>query len=433
MSLKAKFILFVVFIHLLIIFFLFQLKDKPTWIYLLFELLILLTVVIAFRLYKGLFRPLNLITSGIKSIQDKEFNVRFVRTKQKDMDRLIDVYNQMVDQLREERTKQREQHYFLQHLIEASPNGIILLDFDNNVTSINPAALGLLKIDENAVIGKPLHSLEGSLLKDLSTLREGEWKILKPSGILAFRCHKAHFMDRGFRHHFILIEEISEEILKSEKKTYEKVIRLMSHEINNSIGALNSILHSCLNYKNQLSEADREDYESAMKAAVHRSESLQRFVSSIADVVRVPPPLREECDLHGLLREIHTLMSAEAEKRNIGWDWQLHGGAFTVRIDVQQMEQVLVNVIKNAMEAIDEDGSITVITRESPAKTLVIRDDGKGIPAEVQSHIFTPFFSTKKDGKGIGLTLIREILMGHGFGFSLETGEGGFTDFRIEF
>jgi signal transduction histidine kinase len=192
-------------------------------------------------------------------------------------------------------------------------------------------------------------------------------------------------------------------------------------------------LHSCLNYKDQVSEADREDYENAMKAAVHRNEGLQRFVSSIADVVRVPPPLREECDLHSLLREIHMLMNAEAGKRNIGWDWQLHDGAFLVRIDVQQMEQVLVNVMKNALEAIGEDGTITVITCESPERTLIIRDNGKGIPAEVQPHIFTPFFSTKKDGKGIGLTLIREILMGHGFGFSLETVEGDFTDFRIEF
>jgi two-component system, NtrC family, nitrogen regulation sensor histidine kinase NtrY len=100
--------------------------------------------------------------------------------------------------------------------------------------------------------------------------------------------------------------------------------------------------------------------------------------------------------------------------------------------DVQQMEQALINIIKNGIEAIDKKGTITMTTGSSP-KQLIIRDNGKGIAPEVEEHLFTPFYTTKKDGQGVGLTLIREILLNHGFEFSLKTISGGATEFRIVF
>jgi nitrogen fixation/metabolism regulation signal transduction histidine kinase len=433
MTLKIKFIIFVVIIHLLIIVLLFQIDKVQGWVLIPVELGILLSVVLSIRLYRAFVKPIDLITAGVKSIKDKEFNVRFVRVGQSEVDQLIDVYNTMIDRLREERTKQQEQHYFLERLIEASPTGIIILDFDHNITNINPAARSLLDIHNNSFNHKTLTQLGGDLARRIDALETGTWEIIRSSGIQAYRCHKAHFMDRGFPHYFILIEEITEEIIKSERKTYEKVIRLMSHEINNSIGAVNSILNSCLNYKNQLASEDKEDYENALKVAVARSESLQKFVSNVAEVVRIPPPKKESFDLHSLLQSVHTLMSAEIEKHGIVWEWQLATGEFTVCIDVQQIEQVLVNVLKNAVESIEQEGIIAVITQIKPYKTLIVRDNGKGIPADIQPQLFTPFYSTKKEGKGIGLTMTREILLAHGFQFSLQSHDNGFTDFTIRF
>ena len=156
-------------------------------------------------------------------------------------------------------------------------------------------------------------------------------------------------------------------------------------------------------------------------------------MSNFTDVVRIPPPVRRMCDLHELLKAVQILLSGECETRNITWQWELSPQPFKVELDVQQMEQVLVNACKNAIEAIGENGQLTVNTMNSTGKRLIIRDTGKGISKDIRSNLFTPFFSTKKNGQGIGLTLIKEILVNHGFSFSLESSKNGFTEFTIDF
>ncbi|MBN2600465.1 MAG: ATP-binding protein, partial [Candidatus Marinimicrobia bacterium] len=104
-----------------------------------------------------------------------------------------------------------------------------------------------------------------------------------------------------------------------------------------------------------------------------------------------------------------------------------------IPVDIEQFELVVLNIVKNAIEAIESRGTITVITHTESQRTLTIRDTGSGISPEISSQIFTPFFSTKKDGQGIGLTLIREILINHGFQFSLNTLQQGCTEFSIYF
>jgi signal transduction histidine kinase len=246
-----------------------------------------------------------------------------------------------------------------------------------------------------------------------------------------YRCYKAGFINRGFVNHFIVLEELTSEIRAIERKSYEKVIRMMSHEINNSTGAVNSLLDLVLDYKGQLQEEDREEYTQAIQVAIDRNKHLNQFMTNFASVVRVPPPVKEPYDVHRLLQTIHTLLYAGLNKHQIAWQWQLTTQPLIVHIDVQQMEQVVLNVVKNAIEAIGEKGTITVSTHRSP-RQLIISDTGKGISEEEQKMLFSPFFSTKKTGQGIGLTLTGEILSNHGFAFSLETRKP-FTFFTITF
>ena len=252
-------------------------------------------------------------------------------------------------------------------------------------------------------------------------------------GIQTYNCQKAHFVDRGFHHHFILIEDLTEQLLRTEKNAYEKVIRMMSHEINNSIGAINSILNSILNYRTQIQKDDALDFENALQVAIERNEKLNHFMKNFADVVRVPPPLRETTDLHSLLQDVSTLLHQECRKRNIELKMRLCESPLLVHADVQQLEQVLVNILKNSMEAIGNKGQIIIQTKDQPQKKLCILDTGKGIPPDIQNQLFTPFFSTKKDGQGIGLTMIREILINHGFRFGLARNAEDKTEFHIIF
>ena len=433
MRLRSKFIIFIALIHFIIIMLSLNLIDEHKFLFLAVELLILVSLGISFHLYKAFIRPLNLISTGIETIKDRDFNTKFVKVGQMEMDQLIGVYNRMIDQLRDERVKQQEQHYFLDLLIKASPSGIILLNFENKIDSLNQAAINLLDLNDNQVIGKSLDTLEGSLAAELSQLNTDESRVFKISGLRSYKCRKAHFLYQGFKHHFVLIEELTEEILKTEKKAYEKVIRMMSHETNNSTGAINSILDSFLHYKDQIGETDRLDFVNALQVAIERNIRLNRFMSNFTDVVRIPPPVKKSCNLHELLQSTQILMSPECGKRNIEWRWELSNSPLIIQLDIQQMEQVLMNIYKNAIEAIGQNGRITVKTILVPHKKLIIRDNGKSIASSIKSQLFTPFFSTKKDGQGVGLTLIREILINHGCRFSLESTEIGLTEFRIDF
>lgn len=369
--------------------------------------------------------------SGVEAIKDRDFTTKFVTTGKHEMDQLIEVYNEMIDVLRTERTKQEQQHFFLEKLIQTSPTGIIILDYDNNVQQLNPKAVQLLAIDEKLAINRPVEEIDNVVMKQIVELQSGEAKTITLNGVTTYKLQKSHFIDRGFPRVFIMIEELTAEILEAEKKAYGKIIRMMAHEVNNTIGPVNSILHSVMKAE-KINGEQNAKLKNALHVAVERNQNLNLFMRNFADVVRLPLPNKNNIDLHKLIQDIATLMSLRAGEKDIQFQYNLSGDRFSLYADEQQMEQALINIIKNAIESIDEKGTITFITKTHPS-VLVISDSGKGIGPSISNALFSPFFSTKKDGQGIGLTLIREILSNHQYKFSLQTVEEGRTDFTIVF
>jgi nitrogen fixation/metabolism regulation signal transduction histidine kinase len=429
MTLRTKFILFAVFIHGLLGVLAWLVLQQNKYLFLGMELLILGSVYITSQLYRSFFKPLKLIRAGIESIRDKDFSTKFMAVGQQDLDELVNVYNRMIDQLRRERVGQAEKHFLLEKLIQASPAGIILLGFDNQVESVNPAAERFLQCKAQELLGRHVSQLPEAWAKQLTGLPSGQSTTFRIHGTWTYRCHRAHFLDRGFQHYFILIEELTEAILQNERQAYEKVIRVMSHEVNNSTGAINSILGSLQYYAPQLEPEDRPDFEHVLQVAIDRNANLSRFMANFAEVVRLPKPKKEPTDLHTLLLGLQRLLQPQLQKRHINCTWQLAPKPLIISMDGQQMEQVLLNVLKNAMEAIGEDGEIEIRTHLNPPQ-LTITDNGEGISEEVLPQLFTPFYTTKNSGQGIGLTMVRDILINHGFDFSLSS-ENGRTSFVI--
>jgi two-component system nitrogen regulation sensor histidine kinase NtrY len=328
----------------------------------------------------------------------------------------------------------QEKHYFLDKIITASPSGIVTFDFDNRIDIVNPAAERILQTSTQELQGKPLTSLPGSFPQALSQLVTGEAKVLNLRGRRRMKCHKSVFLDQGFPRQFLMMEELTEELRQSEKSAYEKLIRLMSHEVNNSIGASNSLLNSCLNYRDQIRDEDRADFESALQIAISRTNHLSAFTRSFAEVIRIPPPHLQPCDVLSLLRQIALLLRPESQRRAITWNWVIEDEIEPVLMDKNQMEQVFVNILKNALEAIGHEGNITVkVGKKRGQQFVLIEDSGSGIPPEVQQNLFTPFFTTKENGQGMGLTLVQEILSRHHFDYSLESPPGRPTQFAIYF
>lgn len=427
MNLRIKYFLLILVLHGVIIYLAFRVLYENKVIFIASELLVLVSLYFSYAVFRDVHRPLQYILSGIEAIRDQDFSITFRPTGNREVDELIAVYNSMIEQLRIERTQLAEQHYFLEKLIKASPIAILILDFDDHLSEINPKAqdlLGLSPLDQSWH-NRPLATLSHPLTPHLIPLKNGDHQTIAINGIETYKVQRSFFMDRGFQRPFIMVEELSEELLASEKKAYGKVIRMMAHEVNNTVGAINSIMDST--QRHLLSQGEKT-FSAALAVAQNRNERLNLFMRRFADVVRLPQPQLEYRDFNGVLQDTTALYQALFVEKGVQLSFTPSPQPVWVRMDVQQMEQVLINILKNALEACATGQQVEVVLT---AHSLNIRNNGTPIPKGNEHLLFTPFFSNKTEGQGIGLTLIRDILMGHGWKFSLRTEGDGWTWFRI--
>lgn len=428
MSLRARLVAYLVALHALLAGLAWHaLRERPLWLFGA-EAALLLSVGLGASLGGRLLGALRLAGESARLLDEGELTTRFRPVGQPEVDRLIGVYNRMVDALREERTRLQEQHFFLERIVTASPSGILTLDADGRIDSVNPAAERLLRRDGATLRGASAAEVVPAPLAELAP---GTSQVVSWDG-RRFKCHRGTFMDRGIPRGFLLVDELTEELRRAERAAYEKLIRLMAHEVNNTLGASNSLLHSCLAYAAQLPDDDRRDMTRALEVVIGRTDQLGAFMRSFADVVRLPPPRLVPTDLSALVDRVTTLMRPAAEARGIGWRTEHATPLPTVPLDPAQMEQVLVNVVKNAIEAVSGGGEIVVRTGLRGGRPCVsVVDTGPGLVPEARAHLFTPFFSTKEGGQGLGLTLVREIVTNHGFTCQLEGPPGGPTEFVV--
>ncbi len=347
--------------------------------------------------YRKTLRPYDTLIGGMELVRDLDLTTRLAPSGQHETDVIVETFNNLLDRLRNEHLTLEEQYTFLCLLIEASPMGIVQCDLSGHITQMNPAAREMLSPDiEEALLNLPL----------------GEVTTVRMAGApQLFRLSHHSFPDRGYKHSFFLIEPMTAEIHRAEKAAYERVIRMIAHEVNNSVaGLVNSL----------------DDDEAA------RLLTLSGFVTRFADVVKVPQPQLQLCDLSEEVEACKPFLENMCHASRVTIEFQLSEEAIAVRLDTVLFQQVLINVVKNALESIgDAQGRITITTIPSQ---LTITDNGPGISPEVSAHLFTPFYSTKPQGQGIGLLLIRDILTAHQCIFSLLTNpDDHLTRFTIQF
>jgi nitrogen fixation/metabolism regulation signal transduction histidine kinase len=432
-SLRARFVTYLIAVHVLMAATaVLVVRQYPYWL-IAAEAVLLVSFVVGLALIRHFFSSISFVEDSAQLLEDSDLMSRYREVGQPSLDRLIRVFNRMVDSLRDERVRLEEQQQFLARVLKESPGGIVVLDFDGGIDMANPAALRLLQADAGAVRQKRPGEL-GSLGADLDALADGETHVAPIWGGRRVRIHRGSFVDRGFRRGFFLLEELTEELRQSEKAAYEKLIRMLSHEVNNTVGASNSLLNSCLTYGSQLSSDDREDFEHAIGVVIARTAQLNTFMRSFADVVRLPQPQKQEIAIADLVRDLARLLGGEAERRRVRVVQEAASDLGRVAMDRAQLEQALVNVAKNGLEAIGSDGTLTIrARRRDGVRVLEVEDTGPGIPPTARGQLFTPFFSTKENGQGIGLTLVQEILANHKFGYALDGPPDGPTTFTILF
>jgi nitrogen fixation/metabolism regulation signal transduction histidine kinase len=408
------------------------LLQYPVWLVVV-EAVFVVSAGVGIALTKRMFSTITQASAGTQLIRDGEFTSRLLPVGQPEVDELIGVYNRMIDHLRDQRTQLQEQQHFLADVLRVSPAGILVLDFDRRIVSINPAGERLLGRTLDQLTAVSLDDVEAPLARSIAALAAGETTVVTTSSSRRIRCHHGTFVDRGFRRSFVLFEELTEELRQAERSAYEKLIRVMAHEVNNSVTASNSLLTSSLTYGSELSADSREDFDRAIGIVIQRTAQLNQFMRSFADVFRLPAPFKQPERVVEVLEDTVRLVGARPDASTVRWTWDVDDAGLTVPMDRGQMEQAFLNILQNAIEAQAEAVTVRLHARNGVRPTLHIEDSGQGFGPEAEANLFTPFFSTKPNGQGIGLTLVREILSAHGFDYSLHGQPGEPTTFTIIF
>lgn len=397
------------------------------------EGVLLLSIPILIATYRAVVKPVNSVINGVDLLREQDYSSRLSLVGQRDADRIVHLFNDLMARLKIERLKVREQNHFLDLLIEASPMGIMSYGFSDKIVMSNSMARKLLGENPD---GKTLAELSSPLAKVFMPLRRDESATIRLSDTMVYRCSHLSFMDQGYARPFLLIESLTDEVRRAEREAYGKVIRVMGHEVNNSMASIRSLLDVLLDIRPW---GDDEDLTEAVQGCSHRAEALSSFISAYSKVVKIPPLRTTITTVEKFISPIATFLTGMAREKGVQLEIisQPDADYHRVAIDSELLEQVIINIVKNSIESIlsvpgKTDGKVTV-SIESPT-SIIVTDNGAGISAEAASSIFTPFFSTKPSGQGLGLMFVAEILSRHKATFSLATSPDDYlTRFSIKF
>jgi nitrogen fixation/metabolism regulation signal transduction histidine kinase len=429
------------------------LPARPVW-FVGAEALLLASLALGWRLVRRALAPLSYTRRFHDLLQDQQYASRLAAPASPELEDLVGTFNAMLGALHRERLAIGEQQGFLDRLLEATPAAVLVFDFDGAISLVNASAGELLGLDRPqgkrlsawtdgdagfaANLDARARTRSRQLIAELDTLPLGESRLLTDLDGRRYRAQRGQFFDRSFSRHFLMVEELTAELEDSERATYERLIRVLAHEVNNTVAATGSVLDSLLFYRDQLADPDAGDFATAIVAVKRRNASLGEFIDRFTKVVKMPPPEPRPTDLKAVVDDILWLNREQCNSRGIALGWHRCDTVAPLALDAQLIEQALLNIVKNAIEAIDEAGAAGGFVRlelvdEGRRVRLSVIDSGDLLATGPARPLFTPFFTTRKGGQGIGLMFVREVLQRHGCTYSLAPGAPGETRFDIRF
>ncbi len=344
-------------------------------------------------------------------------------------------------------SKERETQYqYLQKILELVDTGILSYDHkEGSVMWMNESLKQLLNIPYL----KSIHSLEKrdeALYKEITLLKPGENKVLSittDKNSLKVLLSATAFQTEGKVYKLIAFQNINEALDETESKAWQKLLSVMTHEIMNSVAPISSLADTLKN-RLQLSlkelnnnSGSLEDLELGIETIKRRSEGLLKFTETYRNLNKITTPNIKKIYVRDMFENLHRLMQPTLEQKNIELDIILKDPDLSLEIDTGLIEQVLINLILNATDAIKEVADPRILLSAyitSNNKTVIkVADNGIGISPDLMEKIFIPFFSTRKTGSGIGLSLCKQIMMLHKGTIKVHSVAGEGTAFSLFF
>lgn len=373
------------------------------------------------------------ITGFFESIRYSDFNRSF-RTEGlgSSFDGLKKAFNDVIRDFQDIRAEKEENHYFFQNVIQHIGIALIAFYKNGNVEMFNNAAKKLFsktKLNNINDLRTISSTLAESLLnmkagdRDLIKIRDGDYFLQLAIYAREFKLHNQNIT-------LVAIQNIQEELEEKEMEAWQKLIRVLTHEIMNSIAPIaslsstvNSIIDTTKNEEGisdprKLSRETIEDIQNALTTIHKRSNGLIHFVETYRSLTKLPTPNFRIVPVKHIFSSVKLLMEEEFKNTGIKLECLVEPESLELTVDVELIEQVLINLIKNAFHAMNgqKDGLVTISAKISERGRIgiFVKDNGPGILKDVLDKIFIPFFTTKTEGSGIGLSLSRQIVRMHG-------------------
>ncbi|MFL5741299.1 MAG: sensor histidine kinase [Flavisolibacter sp.] len=343
-------------------------------------------------------------------------------------------------------SKEKETQYqYLQKILELVDTGILSYEIESGeVVWMNESLKRMLQLPYL----KTIHSLlrrDKALFEDISSLQPGETRIatahLEKSFFKVLLSATA-FQTGEKKYKLIAFQNVNEALDETESKAWQKLLSVMTHEIMNSVAPISSLADTLKNRLQQSAALSSEsvaveDLEIGIETIKRRSEGLLKFAETYRNLNKITTLNLKKLYVRDLFGNLHQLMQPTFEQKNIELEIILRDTELFFDADPSLIEQVLINLIVNAIEAVKEQPSPRIIlsAESTSLRKVVLRisDNGTGMPEELLDKIFIPFFSTKKNGSGIGLSLCKQIMMLHRGNIQVQSAEGKGTVFSLQF
>lgn len=390
--------------------------------------LVLALIILLLELVRFLNKTNEQMTYFIQSIKNEDTTLRFpIKSGNSILNDLHKSLNDLNIILQETKVRSQIKEQYFSEIIQNIGTGIVVLNENGFVTEVNLAALELFGLNIFTHV-KQLNRIDPKFCEALLKISNKQKLMVslqkaKEQVQIVTRCSVINLKNENVK--LITMQDIRGELERKEIDSWVKLIRVMSHEIMNSLAPVTSIAQSLIRIwkgkQQQTALIDDGDIESTINGLDvigERGEALKRFVQSYRILTHVPQPDYKEVQIHAFLDSLSILLSPFKDENNIDIRFRYPEDDFEVSMDDQMLVQVIINLVKNSVEVLkNQNGAMVIISVNKTDNSQVkfqIEDNGSGIPEEILEQVFVPFFTTKEGGTGVGLSHSRQIVRAHG-------------------
>jgi len=384
-------------------------------------LLVLLWLSVSFNLKQRIVRPLQTLSNILAAIREGDYSIRGRRALSGDaLGEVMLEVNDLGQTLREQRLGAMEATALLRTVMSEIDVAVFSFDGDHRLRLVNRAGERLLAQPSARLLGRTSDELGlSACLNRTGGTGPYTMQMVFPGGFGRWDVRRSTFREGGAQHQLLVLTDLSQTLREEERIAWQRLLRVLGHELNNSLAPIKSVAGSLANLMIREPEPPdwRDDMQRGLAVISSRADSLARFVESYSKLARLPPPKLEPLKIGALVSRVVSLETRLPVNVVSGPD-------VTVRGDDVQLEQLLINLIRNAVDAsMESRGAVDVGWRQNNGQVEVwVSDNGPGLAST--ANLFVPFFTTKAEGSGIGLVLSRQIAEAHGGTLTLENRNG---------